>query len=74
MYYPALSEDVTLKIWKMNIETATQLFEEKQKDIEIKDEDILRFAKKHYRKMEESGLGVWNGRYVRICVALRMAD
>jgi len=51
-------EEVTLKIWKMNIETAKQLFEEKQKDVEIKDEDIIRFARKDYRKMEDSGLCV----------------
>ena len=58
----------------MNIETAKQLFEEKDKDIRIDDEDILRFAKKHYREMEDSGLGVWNGRYVRACVAQLITD
>ena len=47
-YYAALSKDVTLKIWKMNIKTAKQLFKEKQRGIMIEDEDILRLVKKHY--------------------------
>jgi len=65
LYYPALDEEATLKIWEMHIQTAKQRFEANKRDILIEEKQILNFAKTHWRRMTESKMGSWNGRQIR---------
>lgn len=62
--YPPLDEKSTQAIWKMNIQRTQTFFQEK---LEIKQDEILRFAKMHFRETVREGgeASAWNGRQIR---------
>lgn len=63
LFYPKLDLEVTLRLYEMFAERARR--EQEQRDnyrFRIKEREILRFAKKHYLKLERDGLDTWNGR------------
>lgn len=71
LLYDYLTEQQTLAIFKTNID---RLIEAEKKRSEAKnyqplivvEEDILRFARDHYRQYESNkGVGRWNGRQIR---------
>lgn len=49
----------------MHIDTAKSIFRDSDRDIVIDKDDILAFAKDHFRTMEDSKSGTWNGRQIR---------
>lgn len=54
-----------MKIWENNIKRIGKQFEEEGKQIRCKQSSILRFAKRHFNKLDQSkSLVVWNGRQV----------
>ncbi|KAH0558875.1 hypothetical protein GP486_004494 [Trichoglossum hirsutum] len=59
LYYPALNKRSTLKVWKMNLERTKR----GKEDFEIKESEIIAFAKHHYITSSKSGR--WNGRQIR---------
>ena len=62
--YPPLDKKSTLKIWEMNITRTKSFFEDR---LVVKDDEILEYAKKHFKKtVEEKGdASAWNGRQIR---------
>lgn len=59
LYYPALDEVSTMKVFKLNL----GMIKNRLKDrIEIEDMDIINFAMKHWRVHEDAR---WNGRQIR---------
>ena len=56
LYYPKLSEESTMDIWKMNL---TRL-ERSGRDIDFNAKKIVRFAQKHWENNNQ-----WNGRQIR---------
>ncbi|KAK0643183.1 hypothetical protein B0T16DRAFT_415470 [Cercophora newfieldiana] len=76
IYYPELSLEQSLDIWKLNIHRVRQLEEEMSKTEErpplsIDDRDLLDFARRHFNH----GSARWNGRQIRNAfqVALSLA-
>jgi len=60
LYYPPLDQKSTIKVWKMNLRRTKK---RKEKfNFRINENEILKFAKDHYKK---SGEGRWNGRQIR---------
>lgn len=65
LYYPRLDKKKTLLIWRNNLKRIKIEFAKENKHIEIEEDDILRFAKRHFRELDkEPSLKVWNGRYI----------
>lgn len=63
LFYPHLGLDATLQLYQILLDRA--LAEQKQSktvDFKVKQKEILRFAKWHYRHREKEGLATWNGR------------
>ena len=69
--YDHLNEDQTVEIFRNNIELLREIEAQRGKDADheqlfIVDEDILRFAREHYRRgIKAKGVGRWNGRQIR---------
>ncbi|KAH8669872.1 hypothetical protein BGZ61DRAFT_111798 [Ilyonectria robusta] len=65
VYYPRLDLDTTLKLYENLLLRAK---EEQRKSgvvqFQIKNKEILSFAKRHYRGLQKEGFNTWNGRYV----------
>ena len=59
LYYPALDEKSTMDIWDMNIRRAK---ENKQLNIDIREDDIIDFASKYWKKNVDKRGRQWNGR------------
>lgn len=74
LYYPDLDKDSTLQVWKMNLERTR----ENMPELDIKTDDILKFARKHFEKKaaEKKRTGSWNGRQIRNAfqTAIALAD
>lgn len=76
IYYPELSLEQSLDIWKLNIQRVHQIEKEmsrteKRLPLEIDETDLLEFAKYHFKQ----GSAKWNGRQIRNAfqVALSLA-
>jgi ATP-dependent Clp protease ATP-binding subunit ClpA len=63
LYYPKLNQDSTLRIWRNNLKRVGREFKKEKKEIQFNTEQLIRFAKHHFRKLDEArDLTVWNGR------------
>lgn len=66
VYYPRLDLDTTLKLYENLLLRAK---EEQRKcgvvQFQIKNKEILSFAKRHYRGLQKEGFNTWNGRQIR---------
>lgn len=71
LYYPALTERQTLKIWKTNLARLKDINKERiengQLPISFDDAKILRWVKKHWKTI------LWNGRQIRNAFQTAMA-
>jgi adenylate kinase family enzyme len=71
VYYPPLEEEQTMEIWEMNIERLRLIDRQRSQStreprLEIYDQDIMRFAREHYRERSANdGYSRWNGRQIR---------
>lgn len=61
--YPVLKKDPTLRIWKMNLDRVKE--KEKDLNLQVDEESIMRFARRHWKRSEETNSGSWNGRQIR---------
>ncbi|KAK5078921.1 hypothetical protein LTR64_002660 [Lithohypha guttulata] len=70
-YYPPLDEKQTQNIWKVNL----RLLKERNKELDVDEKAILRFAKRHFRANVETS-STWNGRQIQNAfkVATALAD
>jgi len=81
IYYPELSLDQTLDIWRLNIQRVRQIEDELSKvenrpPLQINDRNLLIFARRHFEENTKGrGGSRWNGRQIRnvFQVALSLA-
>ncbi|KAI0855031.1 hypothetical protein F4860DRAFT_497599 [Xylaria cubensis] len=70
LYYPRLTAGQTTDIFRMNISRLKEI-ENQMRDttgqpvLEIDEENIIRFAKRHFKDSEKSRVAGWNGRQIR---------
>jgi hypothetical protein len=67
IYYPRLTKDQTLNIWKLNIQRLRHINEqsEEKRPLEIVDARVLDFAELQFDDSDRRGTGQWNGRQIR---------
>jgi SpoVK/Ycf46/Vps4 family AAA+-type ATPase len=67
IYYPPLTKDQTLDIWKLNIKRLRHINEqaEEKRPLEIFDSHVLKFAENQFDGSKSRGTGQWNGRQIR---------
>jgi len=67
IYYPPLSKDQTLDIWRLNIQRLRHINQhsEEKRPLEILDSTVLRFAEEQYEEGERRRAVQWNGRQIR---------
>ncbi|KAJ5704061.1 hypothetical protein N7493_011199 [Penicillium malachiteum] len=65
LYYPKLDKKTSIQIWKNNIVRIRKEFEAQYSDVEIRDKEIIKFAKEHFKDLNAKGLLNWNGRQIR---------
>jgi hypothetical protein len=65
LYYPRLGLDATLKLYETFIRRA-RMAQEKSGNTRfvIQDQEVMRFAKRHYGQLRSVGFTTWNGRLV----------
>jgi SpoVK/Ycf46/Vps4 family AAA+-type ATPase len=62
LYYPKLGKEETPKIWEMNLR---RIREATDVDIDIDEDGITKFYKKHWKTNETKTSRRWNGRHIR---------
>lgn len=67
IYYPSLTKDQTLEIWKLNIKRLSQINDQSRdrRPLDIHDNDIMDFAESQFDEAKRRGHGQWNGRQIR---------
>ncbi|CAG7560597.1 unnamed protein product [Fusarium equiseti] len=66
LFYPKLSLDVTCQLYMKFIRRAKAEQQRKGDPLfKIKEKEILKFGKKHFRVLEKGGYETWNGRQIR---------
>ncbi|GAP85202.1 putative AAA family ATPase [Rosellinia necatrix] len=64
--YEKLNRERTIQIWENNIRRVQDEFQREGRKIECDANDIIKFAKRHYKELKHSDdLVVWNGRQIR---------
>ncbi|KAJ6031605.1 hypothetical protein N7540_002337 [Penicillium herquei] len=65
LYYPKLDKKTSIQIWKNNIGRIRKEFEAQYPDSEIREKEIIKFAKEHFKDIKSKNLLNWNGRQIR---------
>ncbi|KAG5794871.1 hypothetical protein H9Q69_006102 [Fusarium xylarioides] len=66
LFYPQLSLDVTCKLYEKFIRRAkAEQMRQGCYAFKIKEKEILKFGKKHFRTLEKNSYETWNGRQIR---------
>lgn len=66
LLYPKLSRKATKKLYEVFLKrTTTEMEKSRTAEFEVRPKEIMRFAKSHFDRLEESGMATWNGRYVQ---------
>lgn len=67
IYYPPLSKDQALDIWRLNIRRLAQISAQanNRRSLDIDEHDILTFAAEQYDTAKRTKGGCWNGRQIR---------
>ncbi|KAF5717842.1 AAA family ATPase [Fusarium globosum] len=66
LFYPQLSLDVTCKLYEKFIKRAkAEQIRQGCYAFKIKEKEILKFGKKHFRTLEKNSYETWNGRQIR---------
>jgi hypothetical protein len=67
IYYPPLTRDQALDIWKLNIQRLRHIDEQSKvkRPLEILDSSLLDFAELQFDDCNQRGTGQWNGRQIR---------
>jgi len=62
LFYPKLDESRTQKIWKNNLDMVARDYEKEGRKFEFRRDEILKYAKTHFKDLVKKELPVWNGR------------
>ncbi|KAJ6263731.1 hypothetical protein Dda_2301 [Drechslerella dactyloides] len=62
LHYPQLDLESTLAVFRLNIKLIRKRFAKKKREIDIKEQEILDYAKVYFEKNEKTR---WNGRQIR---------
>ncbi|KAI1291413.1 hypothetical protein F5Y03DRAFT_33318 [Xylaria venustula] len=66
LFYPKFDLEATIRLYTTYIKrTRAEQERLESATFKIKDKEILKFAKRHFRQGEKEGLGTWNGRQIR---------
>jgi hypothetical protein len=67
IYYPPLTKDQTIDIWRLNIQRLRDINEQskEKRPLDIPDSTILDFAEHQFDHCNRRGCGQWNGRQIR---------
>lgn len=67
IYYPPLTKEQTLDIWRLNITRLRRINErhEEKRPLEIFESTVLNFAEVQFEESNRRGAGQWNGRQIR---------
>ncbi|KAJ5150895.1 uncharacterized protein N7482_010147 [Penicillium canariense] len=65
LYYPKLDKKTSIQIWKNNIGRIRKEFEAQNPDFDIREKEIIQFAKDHFKDTKAKNLLNWNGRQIR---------
>ncbi|KAI0427951.1 hypothetical protein F5Y09DRAFT_314758 [Xylaria sp. FL1042] len=66
LFYPRFDLEATIRLYSTYIKRTRAEQERLQSPtFRIKEKEILKFAKRHFRQGEKEGLGTWNGRQIR---------
>ncbi|KAI0548228.1 hypothetical protein F4679DRAFT_551690 [Xylaria curta] len=66
LFYPKFDLEATLKLYSTFIQRTRSEQDRLQSfTFKIKEKEILKFARRHFRQAEKEGLGTWNGRQIR---------
>ncbi|KAI1274636.1 hypothetical protein F5Y07DRAFT_401118 [Xylaria sp. FL0933] len=66
LFYPRFDLEATIRLYSTYIKRIRAEQERLQSaTFRIKEKEILKFAKRHFRQGEKEGLGTWNGRQIR---------
>ncbi|OQE91922.1 hypothetical protein PENNAL_c0008G04685 [Penicillium nalgiovense] len=65
LYYPKLDKKTSIQIWKNNITRIRKEFEAQNPDFDIREKEIIRFAKEHFKNIKDKNMLNWNGRQIR---------
>ncbi|KAH6641218.1 hypothetical protein F5144DRAFT_642131 [Chaetomium tenue] len=69
LYYPPLTKDQTISIWRSHIATA-----KKESRIEVNDVDLVLYAQEIFQRQSDPQFGpVWNGRQIRNAFQIAVA-
>jgi hypothetical protein len=68
--YPALTKQQTIKIWQKNLNRLRKIEDARAQitgkpRLTISDDEIVAYAREHYKEHEDSNYGLWNGRQIR---------
>jgi SpoVK/Ycf46/Vps4 family AAA+-type ATPase len=64
LYYPRLSKETSMQIWKNNLRRTKMLWGDKLTIEDREERDIIAYAEERYEKLHRYGT-VWNGRQIR---------
>jgi hypothetical protein len=67
LYYPKLDKKTSIQIWKNNIGRIRKEVEAQNPDFDIREREIIKFAKDHFKDIKDKKLLNWNGRYYTDC-------
>ncbi|KAK3318705.1 hypothetical protein B0H66DRAFT_248120 [Apodospora peruviana] len=66
LFYPHIDLETTLRLYEVFIRRTKEEQERSGSFLfKINQKQLLRFAERHFRKLEKRGLGTWNGRQIR---------
>jgi hypothetical protein len=66
LFYPRIDLEATLQLYEVFIRRTKEEQERSGSFLfKINQKQLLRFAERHFRKLEKRGLGTWNGRQIR---------
>ncbi|KAJ5999284.1 hypothetical protein N7451_007094 [Penicillium sp. IBT 35674x] len=65
LYYPKLDKKTSIQIWKNNIGRIRKEFKAQNPDFDIREKEIIQFAKEHFKDIKDKKLLNWNGRQIR---------
>lgn len=71
LYYPRIDIDTTEKLYEVFLRRArAEQLRTGVAQFKIKEKEILKFGRRHFRTLEKEGLNTWNGRSVQYPILL----
>ncbi|KAI1462622.1 P-loop containing nucleoside triphosphate hydrolase protein [Annulohypoxylon moriforme] len=65
LLYPRLNKTSTLQIWRNNLRGLNKDCEGQANHLRFQEEEIMEYARKHYKDLKKNDILPWNGRQIR---------